>query len=204
MESMIIIGTGGFAIELAGLLKSIGIELTGFVGPKSTKRLPGNWLGEDDILERLDSNSKILIAVGNPNIRSELADKIKLQKLQQQTFIYPDSYISPEASIATGTIIYPNVTIHSGVVLEENVLINSNVTVGHETKIGKITNIGPGASIGGCCDIGDEVFIGIGVSTIENIKITDQVIIGAGATVIDNIKSAGTYVGVPAKKIEKQ
>jgi len=204
MESIIIIGTGGFAIELAGLLKSAGIEIIGFIGPKSIKKLPEKWLGEDDIIETLNSNSKILIAIGNPNIRSKLSDKIKLKKLQQKTFIYPNSYVSPEASIATGSIIYPNVTVHSGVVIEKNVLINSNVTIGHETKIGKFTNIGPGASIGGCCDIGNEVFIGIGASTIENIKITDQVIIGAGATVIDNIKSACTYVGVPAKKIEKQ
>jgi sugar O-acyltransferase (sialic acid O-acetyltransferase NeuD family) len=203
MESMIIIGTGGFAIELAGLLKSIDIEVTGFIGPKPTIKLPAKWLGNDEYIETLHSNTKILIAIGEPKIRSKLVAKIKQKKLQQQTFVYPDSYISPSASIAIGSIIYPNVTIHAGVILGEYVLINSNTTIGHETIIGEYSNIGPGVSIGGCCKIGDKAYIGIGASTIENITISNQVIIGAGATVVTDIKSTGIYIGVPAKKIEK-
>jgi len=202
MEGMIIIGTGGFAIELAGLLKSVGIIVTGFIGPKPIGKLPEKWLGDDNVMKALGEKSKVLIAIGKPKIRSKLANKIEQYKLQQQIFIHPSSYISPEASIAAGSIIYPNVTVHSGVVLEKNVLINSNVTVGHETKVGQFVNIGPGASIGGCCNIGNEVFIGIGTSIIENIIISNHVIIGAGATVVDDIPSIGTYVGVPAKKIE--
>ncbi len=201
MANMIIIGTGGFAIELAGLLSSVDIGLTGFIGPKPTNKLPAEWLGEDKVIETLDSNSNILIAIGNPLIRSKVSDKIRKKKLQQQTFIYPDSYISSEASIATGSIIYPNVTIHAGVVLGKNVLINSNATIGHHTKVGGFSNIGPGASIGGCCNIGNKSYIGIGVSIIENIAIVDHVVIGAGASVIANIDLNGTYVGVPAKKI---
>ena len=201
MANMIIIGTGGFAIELAGLLSGLDIGLTGFIGPKRTNKLPAEWLGEDKVIETLDSNSNILIAIGDPQIRSKVADKIRKKKLQQQTFIYPDSYISPEASIAAGSIIYPNVTIHAGVVLGKNVLINSNATIGHHTKVGEFSNIGPGASIGGCCNIGNKSYIGIGVSIIENIDILDHVVIGAGASVIANIDLNGTYVGVPAKKI---
>ena len=44
---MIIIGTGGFALELAGLLQSSKIELTGFIGPQPIKKLPVKWLGSD-------------------------------------------------------------------------------------------------------------------------------------------------------------
>jgi sugar O-acyltransferase (sialic acid O-acetyltransferase NeuD family) len=198
---VIIIGTGGFAIELAGLLSDIEVELQGFIGPEPLRKLPGQWLGNDEYIEKLQENTNILIAIGNSSIRSQLTNKINEVKLQQQTFIHPSSYISKYSAIAEGAIIYPNVTIHAGVVIEKNVLVNSNATIGHETKVGDFSNIGPGSSIGGCCDIGRMVRIGIGVSTLEKITISDGVTIGAGATVIDNIYTIGTYVGVPAKRV---
>ncbi len=203
MESVIILGTGGFAIELFGLLSSANIEVTGFIGPEPIRNLPAKLLGGDEYIELLDSNSNILIAVGNPKTRSRLAEKLRQYKIKQRSFISPESYISPETSISEGTIIYPNTTVHAGVVIEKNVLINSNTTIGHETTVGNFSNVGPGVSVGGCCKIGEKVYIGIGVSIIENITIIDNVIIGGGATVISDIKSAGTYIGLPAKKIEK-
>jgi sugar O-acyltransferase (sialic acid O-acetyltransferase NeuD family) len=204
MESMIIIGTGGFAKELAGLLISVGTSLEGFIGPKPTRELPEKWLGDDEFLENLSPNTKFLIAIGSPKTRSQLADKLNLHKFQQQTFIHPNSHISPDVSISKGSIIYPNVTLHEGVFLEQNVLINSNVTIGHETTVGEFSNIGPGASIGGCCKIGKNAYIGIGVSMVENITIRSRVTIGAGSVVISDINSEGTYIGVPAKRYVKR
>ena len=201
MEGMIIIGTGGFAVELAGLIRGKDQKVAGFIGPKPIRSMPEKWLGDDDIIETLSKDSKVIIAVGKPEIREKLAELIKKQNIQQQSFTHPSSYVSPEAKLGSGSIIYPNVTIHSGVNLQQNVLINSNVTVGHETEIGKFTNIGPGASLGGCCKIGNQVFVGIGASTVENITINNKVIIGAGAAVVSDVKEIGTYVGIPAKKI---
>jgi len=203
LGGVIIIGTGGFAIELAGLLLDLNIKVHGFIGPKPLRKLPEKWLGDDEVIEKISSKFRFLIAIGNPEIRSNLAQKLKQKKLQQKTFVHPKSCISSKSSIALGSIIYPNVTIHKGVVLGDNVLVNSNATIGHETTVDEFSNIGPGASIGGCCKIGREVYIGIGASIIENIVISDQTLIGAGAVVIFDTKSKGTYVGVPAKKIVK-
>ena len=99
MGNMIVIGTGGFAKELAGLLSSVGMELEGFIGPKPTKELPGKWIGSDRYIEKLSPSSDILIAIGDPQIRSKLAYKLKQQKLHQQTFIHPNSFIFPEIII---------------------------------------------------------------------------------------------------------
>jgi len=199
MEGIIIIGTGGFAIELAGLLKHTGRKVAGLIGPKPTRRIPEKWLGDDEVIETLGKNTEVLIAIGAPKIRMRLADKIKQRNIRQQIFIHPTSYISAEVTIKPGSIIYPNSTIHSGVVLQQNVLINSNATVGHETVVGEFSNIGPGASIGGCCEIGNEVFVGIGSSIIEDVKINNEIVIGAGSVVISDMSDIGTYVGVPAK-----
>jgi sugar O-acyltransferase (sialic acid O-acetyltransferase NeuD family) len=203
MDSIVIIGTGGFALELSGLLSDVGIKIKGFIGPKPTRKLPELWLGNDDYLNEMPQASIVLIAIGSPKIRSKLVQKIRNKKIKQYTFVHPESYIGSDVIIEEGSIIYPNVTIHAGVIVRKNVLVNSNATIGHETIVGELTNIGPGSSIGGCCKIGRETYIGIGSSIIEKVTIGKDVLIGAGASVVSNIITPGIYVGVPAKKINK-
>ena len=200
-SSYIIIGTGGFAIELASLIKDLGLTLQGFVGPENTTAMEGQWLGDDDCLVDIDQKENLIIAIGDPSKRQEIANKIGKINLSLSTFIHSNSYISRSSSIGIGTMIYPNSSIHASVKLGEGVLINSNVTIGHETTIDSFVNVGPGASIGGRCKLGKRVYIGIGSSIIENISIIDDAYIGAGAVINKDITEKGTYVGVPAKKI---
>jgi sugar O-acyltransferase (sialic acid O-acetyltransferase NeuD family) len=203
MDSIVIIGTGGFALELSALLSKEGINIQGFIGPEPCRKLPALWLGNDESMDKISEKNSVLIAVGDPNIRSKLDLKIRNNKIKQYTFIHPESYISSDVIIEEGSIIYPKVTIHSGVIIKKNVLVNSNSSIGHETIVGEYSNIGPGVSIGGCCKIGRKVYIGIGSSVIEKINICKDVLIGAGASVVSNIILPGTYIGVPAKKIKK-
>jgi len=201
MDSIVIIGTGGFALELSGLLDSVGINVQGFIGPEPCRKLPGLWLGNDECLDDMNEVSDVLIAIGDPKKRSKLDQIIRNKKIKQYTFVHPESHISSDATIDEGSVIYPNVTIHAGVIIKRNVLVNSNSTIGHETIIDEFSNIGPGTSIGGCCKIGREAYIGIGSSIIEKITIGENVLIGAGSTVVSNIIAPGTYVGTPAKQI---
>ena len=74
--------------------------------------------------------------------------------------------------------------------------------IGHDTSIGNFVTIFPAVRIAGHVKIADSVIIGTGAIIIENIEICSNVIIGAGSVVNRNIVEAGTYVGVPAKKIK--
>lgn len=44
---------------------------------------------------------------------------------------------------------------------------------------------------------------GAGTVISNNIAVISDTVIGAGAVVIDNIKLAGTYIGVPAKRMDR-
>lgn len=54
------------------------------------------------------------------------------------------------------------------------------------------------------CEIGNDVWIGAGVSICRNVKIGDGCVIGAGAVVTRDIEPYSVVVGVPAKVIKKR
>ena len=50
-------------------------------------------------------------------------------------------------------------------------------------------------------EIGDNVFIGVGVYIMGGVKVGSNVIIGAGAVVTKDLEDGGVYGGIPAKRI---
>ena len=139
--SFIIIGTGGFAVELSSLIRDAGLNITGFIGPTHGDNLKEDWLGDDDCLDKMKSDQYFLIAIGEPLRREELFIKLEKMILEIGIFIHKSSYISNSSSIETGSIIYPGSSIHANVTLEKGVLVNSNSTIGHETTIVLLKNI---------------------------------------------------------------
>ena len=198
---LVILGTGGFALELGDLLLAAGYALRGFIGPEPKLLLPASWLGGDDVLADLPRPVEALVAVGTPSLRRKLAEKVERLEIQLSSYIAPSAHISARAKIGKGCIVFPNATVHADVKLGSGVLVNSNATVGHETQLGDYSNIGPGVAIGGRCEIGKSVHIGIGASIIELIRVTEGVVLGAGATLVCHADIPGTYVGVPAKRL---
>lgn len=199
-DRVVIVGTGGFAVELAGLLRDVGVEVRGCIGPKAPPQAAGlaylggavvikNWFGEP-----------MLVAIGEPELRRQLFERITTAGGRVAGFIHPAAYVSSSALIAEGTLVYPHATVHAGVTLGQGVLVNSNATIGHEASIGAFVNVGPGVSLGGRVRIGDGVYVGIGVCMIEGVTVAAGTILGAGAVVVRDCVPAGTYIGVPARR----
>lgn len=79
------------------------------------------------------------------------------------------------------------------------IVINSSATIGNNVNLSQFTTIGSVES--NAATIGDGVYIGPGVSIVENVIIGSEVKIGAGAVVTKNVDSNSVVAGVPAKKI---
>ena len=58
-------------------------------------------------------------------------------------------------------------------------------------------------NISGNCNIGNNVYIGTGASIKQGVSIASNTTIGMGAVVVKDILEEGTYIGNPAKKLEK-
>ncbi len=81
--------------------------------------------------------------------------------------------------------------------------INFGVHVAHNVKIGKNCLIIANSVIGGSAEIGDNCYIGIGALIKNKVRIGNNVTVGMGAVVLKDIPDNETWVGNPAKKLEK-
>lgn len=195
----VIVGTGGFARELADVLRSDGRKIDGFIGPAETELQP--YLGDDNSLSGVAGGSDIFVAIGDPHLRERLFEKIRRADLLPMSLLHPDAFVAKSVKIGVGVIIYPNAAVHAGVVLGDGAFVNSNASLGHDTKIGAYSTVGPGSSLGGHIAAGRNVYFGLGCTVRENVSITDNAVIGAGAVVVKDIDQSDTFVGVPARKI---
>lgn len=109
--------------------------------------------------------------------------------------------------------IQDNVTIHNNVNIDRGVL--SPTIIGKGTVIDSLSHIAHGivtgencciiaqAGIGGSCILGNNVYVGFGAHIKNKVRIGNNAIIGMGAVVLNDVPDGETWVGNPARKLEK-
>lgn len=87
----------------------------------------------------------------------------------------------------------------------DNVHVATGVTfVTHDVTAKMFQYMDPGTrytSRIGTIDVGNNVFIGAGVTILYDVKIADNIIIGAGALVNGDLTESGVYAGIPARRV---
>jgi len=80
------------------------------------------------------------------------------------------------------------------------VVINMNCAIGHNSTIQKCCSLAPGVNFAGFTFVEPYVEIGIGVSTIQQVRIGEGAIIGGQSILVNDAEKYSTYVGIPAIK----
>lgn len=196
----VLIGAGGFAREIRAHIGShqrvkcfVNDE---FYTPNDNDIYP---------LSKFDpTQHQALIAIGDPQIRSSIVDKLPKNTLYW-SFIHPSAQILDiNVNIGIGSVICANSILTTNINIGNHSHLNLSTTIGHDVTTGDFFTTAPGAKISGNCNIGDRVYIGTNASVKEKINITDDVVVGLNAGVVRPLIISGTYVGVPAEKIKNK
>lgn len=202
---IVILGTGGLAKEIYGMLCDMKIDIAGFVAKDQVggffMGLP--ILGDDNWLCRQKGLSAI-IAIGTPVIRQAIHERFMNYPVSFPSFVHPDAKIYKNVTWRSGCIVQPGGVIQTDVKIGFGTYINMGVTIGHDTAIGDYCVINHNAGISGNVTIGNNVLVGAGATIIENHCIGDSSTIGAGAVLTKDMPSSEVWAGIPAKPLVKQ
>ncbi len=204
MDDLIIIGAGnvGGFLALNQDLFDKKYNIIGFLDDDETKIGKQFWnipvLGKiEDINNYKDAS--IVIGISNPIAKRKILDKIG-SNYHFPNFIASNAWISNEVIVGKGVIIYPGVSINHESEINDFVVINMNCAIGHNSIIEKCCSLAPSVSFGGFSHVESYVQIGIGSSTIQQIRIGECSIIGGQSILINNVEAYSLYTGVPAVK----
>lgn len=202
MAEVIIIGAGGHGKVIADIVLSAGNTLLGFLddGKVGQSHVGFPVLGKQEDYVNYP-NAEFLIAVGNAAARQRIAKE--MAGVRWHTAIHPTAVISKlDVIIGEGTVVMANAVINPGASIGRHCIVNTAAVVEHDNIIEDYVHISVGAKLAGVVTVGKSTWIGVGAVVKNATAICENCMIGAGAVVVKDIVEPGTYVGVPARRLQ--
>lgn len=202
MQQVIIIGASGHGKVIADTILQSGDQVRGFLD--DNPELGESFVGFP-VLGTVDQfvdypDAKFVVAIGNAKIRENIVEK--LAGVSWYTAIHPRAVISSlDTSIGEGTVVMAEAVINAGAKIGKHCIINTGAVVEHDNRIDDFVHISVGAKIAGTVHVGKGAWIGIGAAVKNNVEICEECMIGAGAVVVGDVCKPGTYIGIPAKRV---
>lgn len=167
-EEIVIIGAGGVGREIAATLKHKAMRhfvLKGFIDDGAQ---PGSMIAKVPVLGNMEwllasrQYRHVVIAVGNPAVRSKILERLDNKDFVFPVIIHPGAGIhDPETvSVGKGCYIADGTVITTDVTIEDYCFINTACSLQHDTYLETNTVIMPGVRITGGARIGRNSYIG--------------------------------------------
>lgn len=204
-RNLLIIGAGGQGKVVADIAKRMNQweEIAFLDDNEKIKSVLGyKVIGKTSEYNKYLKEFDVFVGIGNNDIRHMFHKELENKFASIPTLIHPSTIIGENVEIGKGTVIMPGVIINSSTKIGKGCIINTGSIIDHDNEIGDFVHISPGVRLAGSVEIGNKSWLGIGSVVINNINIAEESVIGAGAVVISHITEKGTYVGVPAKRID--
>lgn len=216
MQNIVIIGAGGFGLEVQWLIERINEKYKYTTGEPIWKLLGyiddgveiGTVIHEYPILGKVDdllgytSPLAVTCAIGAAKTRKRVIDKIKGNRnLSFPNLIDPCAQISKRIAWGKGNIVCAGSVITVDIKIPDFCIINLNSTIGHQVEMDSFVTVYPSVNVSGCVTVGKCTELGTGTQIIQGKTIGMGTIIGAGSVVVKDIPDECTAVGSPCRPI---
>lgn len=215
MSEYILIGCGGFALEVAEYLKDQDLQLS------ATERsavvsdvVSTSYSRFDNLCSILDYSPKfhrtpetvenknekeVLICIGSPEHRHRNFVELKRLGFNFGTLVHETAWVAKSAQIDEGVIICPFAFIGAMAKVEANSVVNIRATVGHDVSVGVSAVLSPHCDLNGESVCGRVSFVGAGAILDPSAAIGDYAKVASGAVVKEKFGDGFLLVGSPAK-----
>ncbi len=214
-KDLVIIGCGGLGREAVFLAESVNRatpswNLLGYVGrePESIGQMIGEFrvVGDDEWLCAIEREMAAVLAIGSPALKNRVRERLgENRNLSFPNLIHPSATGDwQRIKMGEGNLVFNTVGFTTGIIVGRFNVVNPGCTISHDCALGSWNLLGPGVHLAGGVSIGNRVVLGVGAQVLPGVAIGDDVTIGGGAVVTKSIGRAGTYVGVPARLLNRR
>lgn len=212
VESLVILGSGGFARETAAAVHAINdrharFELLGFADDDISRlglTLEGaSVLGPVDEMVRLNPDAKFVVCTGSPidyTSRRRIVGRLGLDASCYATVIHPTASIPTSARIGSGSVILANVVLTSECVVGDHVAVMPQVVITHDDQVNSFATMAAGVKLGGSVVVGQGAYLGAGALVRENRTIGAWSLVGMGSIVTRDVPPGEVWMGAPARR----
>jgi len=209
MKRLAIIGAGELGQQIAQHVTQAGAyQVAGFfddVAAANTATPRGLVLGPTTSVQSVFEHGvfdELLLGIGYKHLaaRQSLYEALAAH-IPFGRFVHPAAYIDPSATLGAGVFISPGCVLDLNAALGANTFLYASCLISHDSLIGAHSFLAPGVRLAGHVQVGSRCFLGIGTTIIDNCTLGSDVRTGGGTVVTRDLLAAGTYVGVPARKL---
>ena len=205
MQSLIILGGGGYAIQIAWMAARFGLfEVVGMLDETITSPRDHNGIpvraSIDDLLGFCGKGEvpRLIAAVGNIGLRQRWHAEYS-GRFEFASFVDPLALVSPNAQIGRDCAVLFGTICSVDTVIGDGTHINVHCQVSHQVVVGKFCNVSSGVKLTGGSKVGDRCEIGTNACVLPKVRVGNDCIVGAGAVVNRDLPNGVTAVGVPAR-----
>ncbi|HET6880492.1 MAG TPA: acetyltransferase [Pirellulales bacterium] len=208
-RSLVIWGTSGHARVVADIVRLENrYSIVGFLDDSRRSGDAVEWhdatvLGGRAALPSLADQgiAAVLIAIGSPHVRLQLAELSRSHGLELATAVHPRAVIACDVAVGPGSVVMAGGVVNPGARLGLATIVNTLASVDHGCTLGEGATICPGARLGGNVTVDRGAWVGIGATVRERIHVGANAVIGAGAVVVHDVPPLTVVVGIPARVI---
>ena len=203
VKKLVIGGASGHGKVIADIARKNGYDEILFLDDDISKKdCAGRPVVGASKDAHLYANCDFIVGIGSCAVRRKVQNQLIAQGLKVVSLIHPNAVVADDVTIGVGTVIMAGAVVNPATVIGKGCIINTGATVDHDNVIKDFVHISVGSHLAGTVRVGTETMIGAGAVVSNNLNICGGCMIGAGAVVVRSIEHAGTYVGVPARKIK--
>lgn len=202
MKKIAIIGASGHGKVVADIAKKNGYEEIVFLDDNSAVRECGGYPVVGKSVLAADLGCDVFVGIGNAAVRQQMQEALEASGVSIPRLVHPSAVIADDVAIGAGTVIMAGAVVNSGTTVGRSCIINTCASVDHDCQLEDYVHVSVGAHLAGSVTVGQRTWIGIGAVVSNNLSIVGDCMLGAGTVVVKNVEEAGTYVGVPARRMK--
>lgn len=116
-------------------------------------------IGKMSDLEKYKGEYDAIVAIGNPEKRKELFEKLECLGFDIPTIVSDKAYVSPSAEIELGCVIESMAVINTGAKIKRGTFINAGAVVNHNATVNEFCQIDCNAVVGADAEVPAEMHL---------------------------------------------